>query len=150
MLSTRRPNSPPTSRKSSCASRRDVKTRSKHVSWVCTCPFSSCSLKQNKTKQKMTHPLPFCFVAVCSSVYQKRTIIFCNQKITAHRIMLVMTVAGFKAGELHGDMNQIRVCPHLFPLSFSLSLSLSLSSDQWMEKRFEEIGIFGLVQERPA
>eukprot|EP00276_Gloeochaete_wittrockiana_P020978 CAMPEP_0184357722 /NCGR_PEP_ID=MMETSP1089-20130417/110469_1 /TAXON_ID=38269 ORGANISM="Gloeochaete wittrockiana, Strain SAG46.84" /NCGR_SAMPLE_ID=MMETSP1089 /ASSEMBLY_ACC=CAM_ASM_000445 /LENGTH=808 /DNA_ID=CAMNT_0026695651 /DNA_START=8 /DNA_END=2434 /DNA_ORIENTATION=+ len=61
-----------------------------------------------RIKKGRENQIEACLLAVCSSVYQKRTIIFCNQKITAHRIMLVMTVAGFKAGELHGDMNQIR------------------------------------------
>jgi len=47
-------------------------------------------------------------IAICSRLCTKRTVIFCSQKKTAHRVYALFKSLGMPVAELHGDMSQIR------------------------------------------
>lgn len=45
-------------------------------------------------------------LALVARTFKKRTLIFCNTKIDAHRTRLVLELSGIKATEMHGNLNQ--------------------------------------------
>eukprot|EP01130_Rhizamoeba_saxonica_P007509 TRINITY_DN3037_c0_g1_i1.p1 TRINITY_DN3037_c0_g1~~TRINITY_DN3037_c0_g1_i1.p1 ORF type:complete len:672 (-),score=158.25 TRINITY_DN3037_c0_g1_i1:1603-3618(-) len=47
-------------------------------------------------------------IDICTRIYKKQVIIFCQQKVHAHRLKIVFALTGLKAGELHGNLTQLQ------------------------------------------
>ena len=45
-------------------------------------------------------------LALLARTFKKRTLVFCNTKVDAHRTRLILELSGLKAAELHGNLNQ--------------------------------------------
>lgn len=47
-------------------------------------------------------------LALCKTQLRTKTLVFCESKQTAHRVMLYMTLAGFAVTDLHGDLTHVQ------------------------------------------
>ena len=47
-------------------------------------------------------------LALCKTQLRTKTLIFCASKLSAHRVMLYMTLAGFAVADLHGNQTHVQ------------------------------------------